>query len=144
MAEEVKRISISALCSQKGVAIEDPDINDSNFPPVEESMVGKPVLTRLIMDTETTQEVLKSMDKTKAAAGPADIFDLVSLVAPAPQEDHTSEGIKWIALGSSFDRKGKLCYPCLRYKEGKPVLSLACNTLWRDGHIFLAKTKAEV
>jgi hypothetical protein len=129
----MKKITLTELCAQIGVLIQDSDLNDTNFPSVDQSALGKPLIMRVLMDTESPEEILESINHK--GVGPADIFDMVSSI----EKDERSGKISYVAFGSPHIRDGKECYPCLTIKENKAILTLEHNTHWRDGWVILAK-----
>jgi hypothetical protein len=134
----MKKITLTELCAQVGVLIQDSDLNDTNFPSVDQSALNKPLIMRVLMDTDSTKDILKSIRRAKGAVGPADIFDMVS----STEKDERSGKISYVAFGSPHLRDGKEYYPCLRIKDNKAVLTLEHNNhRWRDGWVILAKAK---
>lgn len=135
----MKQITLTELCAQTGVLIEDSDLNDTNFPSVEESTLGRPLMMRVIMDQDDTEGAIESI-RRKGLAGPADIFDMVSSM----ENDDLSGKIRYVAFGSSHLRDGKEYYPCLRIENKKAVLTLEHNTHWGSGWVVLAKSTKDL
>ncbi|MBP6856473.1 MAG: hypothetical protein KBC42_00925 [Candidatus Pacebacteria bacterium] len=135
-----KKITLTELCAQTGVLIEDSDLNDTNFPPVEESTLGRQLMVRTLMDHYSTEDILESICRAKVqgAAGPADIFDLLSTVAKENRSDYKTK-IDFVAFGSPYIRYGKEYYPCLTIKDDKAVLTLEHNEQWKAGYVVKAK-----
>lgn len=136
----MKQITLTELCTQANIMIEDQDLNNTNFPQVNQSDLKKQVVWKVLMDTENIEYLLESIRNNKRlGGGHANVFDLVSSFADDDRSGKTN--LKFIAFGSSYRRGNKEYYPCLILGNNKAVLTLEHNDTLRSGYVIVARGK---
>ena len=65
----MKQITLTELCTQANIMIEDQDLNNTNFPQVNQSDLKKQVVWKVLMDTENIEYLLESIRNNKRLGG---------------------------------------------------------------------------